>query len=523
MKKSLLFTFSLFALFLFARPVEAAQLTVLGDKVTASPGDIIRASIYVNSEGQNINNAEGTLSFPTDLLSAESVSTADSIFNLWIEQPSFSNTFGTVSFNGGVPNPGFSGAFGKIVQVNFRAKAAGSATLSFSTGVVRVNDGLGTAATMSAMKSFSLQIGAVVVEQEPEPTFGLSTPIITSSTHPDPSKWYPLSDATFSWAVPKDTDFVKVLFNKDPSSSPTVVYSPAIKEKTVDKLADGVWYFHAQFGNEQGVSKVAHFRLQIDTQKPESFEASEITRDDETEPKAQFSLQAKDKTSGIDHFEIVLDKGKPQTLSPAQGKIIYQTEALAPKKYTLLARAYDKAGNFEERTLSFMIASIASPTITEYPKQLKVDGQVIVKGTAPEAGEKVLLTFEGTNGKRDVETVTSDTSGNFILSIPAEKLGNDIFRLWAEAVDSRGVKSLPTPQVVINIGVARLTWLFEASVSVSVVVIIGVALMLLLLLLMALIEWVKINHYKEREKEMKKAESALEKRIKAIENKLKRD
>ncbi len=77
-------------------------------------------------------------------MSVKSISTGGSIFSLWVEQPSFSNKDGIISFNGGVPNPGYKGASGKILTVVFQAKSVGTANLGFNSSAIRENDGLGT-------------------------------------------------------------------------------------------------------------------------------------------------------------------------------------------------------------------------------------------------------------------------------------------------------------------------------------------------------------------------------------------
>ena len=93
---------------------------------------------------KSINNGEATIQFPVDMLEVVSVTKGSSIFTLWVEEPKFSNTTGKISFNGGVPTPGFTGASGYIATVTFKAKKQGTASIIFSDGAVRENDGLGT-------------------------------------------------------------------------------------------------------------------------------------------------------------------------------------------------------------------------------------------------------------------------------------------------------------------------------------------------------------------------------------------
>ena len=109
----------------------AANLSIISEKSSVNLNDVFVTTIYINSQGVAINNAEGDMSFPADLLQVQSVSTSDSVFSIWVEQPSFSNTAGTISFNGGIPNPGFNGSTGKLFRVIFKAIKAGSVPISF--------------------------------------------------------------------------------------------------------------------------------------------------------------------------------------------------------------------------------------------------------------------------------------------------------------------------------------------------------------------------------------------------------
>jgi hypothetical protein len=104
----------------------------------------INVDILIDTEGVAINNAEVAVRFPNNLLEIVSTSASDSIFSLWVGAPKFSNEAGTLSFTAGMPTPGFTGDAGKILSVVFRIKGKGSASLTFSSVVIRANDGYGT-------------------------------------------------------------------------------------------------------------------------------------------------------------------------------------------------------------------------------------------------------------------------------------------------------------------------------------------------------------------------------------------
>ncbi len=119
--------------FVFPQKSNAATLSLAPSTSTVTVGNIVSIGVKVNTQGKYINNGEVVIQFPTDLLEVISISKSSSIFSLWVEEPSFSNATGRISFNGGVANPGFNGSSGTIASITFKAKKAGSASLIYGT------------------------------------------------------------------------------------------------------------------------------------------------------------------------------------------------------------------------------------------------------------------------------------------------------------------------------------------------------------------------------------------------------
>src|SRR3989344_3321439 len=203
--------FLFFSLFIFSffgvRAADAATLYFSPSSGNFSVGNVFTVNVLVNTENADINNAETTVNFPSGLLEIISISKSGSIFSLWVDEPTFSNSVGTLSFNGGLPTPGFKGTVGKIISATFRVKRAGSASLVFSSAAVRANDGYGTDVFSSgAQASFNL-IGeerptAAPAEKALPTTVSIPKPAIKSTTHPDENKWYSNNDPFFEWDVP---------------------------------------------------------------------------------------------------------------------------------------------------------------------------------------------------------------------------------------------------------------------------------------------------------------------------------
>lgn len=127
-----------------ARYASAANLYFYPNSGNFYQNENFSVSVFVNAD-QPINAVKGVVIFPTNHLDVISVN-KNSILDLWIQAPSFSNAgdVGNVSFEGVVLNPGFSGASGKVLEIIFRPKKTGNASLNFSEFVILANDGIGT-------------------------------------------------------------------------------------------------------------------------------------------------------------------------------------------------------------------------------------------------------------------------------------------------------------------------------------------------------------------------------------------
>jgi len=145
LKKVGIILFALGIGFLLPDVLYAANLYFLPSSGNYSQGQNFTTSILVNTE-QSINAVSGLLNFPTEYLEVIALSTVNSIVNLWVQAPSFSNggDSGNVNFEGIILNPGYIGSQGKIIDVVFMVKKIGSASLAFSNSAILSNDGKGT-------------------------------------------------------------------------------------------------------------------------------------------------------------------------------------------------------------------------------------------------------------------------------------------------------------------------------------------------------------------------------------------
>jgi hypothetical protein len=348
------------------RSTHAATFGLSPSSSSPVVGSTVRVTLSVSSADQALNAASGVLSFPTDKLEVVSLSKTNSIFNLWVQEPTYSNAAGTVNFEGVVLNPGFTGTRGTIISVLFRVKAQGTGLLSFSSGSVLANDGQGTdiLTGMDQLSVTTAQVRAVsdtTVSTDQLP----SAPTIVSSTHADSQKWYVARNAEFSWNLPAAVSAVRLSMDANAQGTPLRTYSPAITTKKITNLADGTWYFHARFQNKKGWGPIAHFAIHIDTMQPHGLVFSELPPETkQSESPSRFMLQAQDNLSGIDHFAIRIDSSSFTPWNDP-GNHVYEASRLEPGSHIMTVAAFDKAGNMATTSAQFLAPEPVFAAITD--------------------------------------------------------------------------------------------------------------------------------------------------------------
>lgn len=281
MNKTILTLTILIIPFLVASSVQAAtaSLYLSPPSGTYAVGGTFPVTVKVNSGGQTINAAEGTLIFNTDEILVDSISKDSSIFPLWVQEPTFSNSSGNIVFGGGMPNS-FVGVSGTVITIIFKAKALASAQISFSSGSILAADGKGTnilnsmnggAYTLKS-KIITPSAGEVPSEEEYTPplTVGAppAAPVVSSPTHPDSDKYYSNNNPEFFWKLPVDATGVSLLLHPNPTADPGPISDGLIESKKFEGMEGGVWYFHIKFENQYGWSQITHRKVSIALEKP---------------------------------------------------------------------------------------------------------------------------------------------------------------------------------------------------------------------------------------------------------------
>lgn len=435
------FIFLFYSFLFFFSFTEAAGLYFSPSFASYKTNDRFSVSVNLSSPDQAVNAVAAVVNFPQDKLEVISLSKTNSIFSFWIQEPNFSNESGTINFEGVIFNPGFIGNTGRIITLNFKVKKEGIAKLSFSSASVLANDGEGTNILKELGNAqFNLSSGDSEVSKTQTPP---SVPQIFSSTHPDQDKWYTGKNAKFNWHLPSNVTAIQLSADKSPNSTPTIIYSPPIKEKEIKNLEDGIWYFHLRFRNEYGWGETSHFRFQIDSEPPKSFEINIKEGQETVHLQPTLIFEAIDEVSGIDYYEIQIDDKLREQTKEKEFKIPY---LLKVGKHSILVKAVDRAGNSTIAMKEVNILYFPPPVITDYPKELLAGSILVLKGTAvPEATIKIYLQR---GDEERVDETKSDKEGKW-LYISARPLEKGVYQVWAQAIDSLGAKSQFSQEVEI--------------------------------------------------------------------------
>ncbi|MSR76283.1 MAG: hypothetical protein EXS68_01675 [Candidatus Ryanbacteria bacterium] len=123
---------------------ENAQLFFTTNSSKASVGSVFPLVVRFTDQVESVNAISATLSFQPEFAEIVSISRNSSIINVWAQEPKFSNSSGTASFEGVILNPGFQGSSAMLVTLNVRPKKTGNLVFSITDNAVLANDGNAT-------------------------------------------------------------------------------------------------------------------------------------------------------------------------------------------------------------------------------------------------------------------------------------------------------------------------------------------------------------------------------------------
>ncbi|MBI2450801.1 MAG: hypothetical protein HYV52_00465 [Parcubacteria group bacterium] len=467
----------------FAWSANAATISIIPVSKNVSAGDEFELDIKINTNNVSINAAGVTFGFSKDNLELLNFDKTGSVFNFWLEEPSFSNETGLLKFIGGAAK-GISGSSIQILKLKFKAKQNGEAEINFSDITITAADGLGTNVfqkSESAMIFVGITPPSVLppaalpeilpavkqpekIERAPVPAFNLpKAPELKVPLYPDPAKWYNvMSDVIALWDVPSDViQFAALLDNKE-DTAPTKPEKDLFNGKNFGVIKEGIWWIHVRFKNNIGLGETAHFKISLDTTPPAPFEIKiDQTASDNPTPEINYGTQ--DSLSGIYRYEIFVDN--KEAAKPDASATSLKLPVQAPGNHIVLARAVDVAGNSIEDDLEFNILPLPKPAFDFITRRVYRPDAIFVSGkTLPLSF--VHIRIYNLNGKEIArEKAGSDGFGNWKMVID-RTLETGKYKLTLQAEDVRGAISYETdpetiqirPPVILSIGILNLGW-----------------------------------------------------------------
>ncbi|MDB5254932.1 MAG: hypothetical protein JWL92_308 [Candidatus Nomurabacteria bacterium] len=209
----------------------AATLSLSPSGGSYAVGKTISVRVLVGSGGQSINAVSGVVSFSNDTLTLTGISKSG-VITLWAQDPTYSNSSSSASFQGVILN-GYSGGAGTVVTLTFRAKAEGAATVSISGSgsSVLLNDGKGTNVLSGTSGASFTIIRTSTPPATPEPTTPVTVPTVPE-TPVTPT--VPLLTPTFTdYANPLlPGNFVVVKGTGSPNSIVTITFTQGMPDGT---------------------------------------------------------------------------------------------------------------------------------------------------------------------------------------------------------------------------------------------------------------------------------------------------
>jgi len=318
-------------------------------------GSTFEVPIFIDTKNKGINTIELHISYNPRVAHIVSPSNGKSIIGIWLTPPTYSNTNGTVTLIGSIPD-GVVTSSGLLTTLTFKGVSSGQLPITITPeSKVYAHDGNGT----EVETSFQNATYAIL----PKPPEGIK---VISETHPDTNVWYNNNNPVLTWE--KDSKITDFSYELDTTPTTIPDNTPESKDfvKAYENLPDGLHYFHIKARKGSVWGSTTHFFIRIDTTAPAAFTVT----DEYLKNKALVTFFTTDALSGIDHYEIgTLDKnsnsGSPlfvEAQSPFQ--IPLQTES----ELRTIIRAYDRAGNVRETSIDLSLPP-ASATLVELVKQ----------------------------------------------------------------------------------------------------------------------------------------------------------
>jgi uncharacterized repeat protein (TIGR01451 family) len=273
------------------------------------------------------------------------------------------------------------------------------------------------------------------------------TPVITSTTHPVSTTWYPTNTVTFQWGQPAGDPAEITGYGWRMTHTPVITRTARNQvltdTHTYRRVSDGVHYFHLEAQGEGGdYSPIAHRAVRVDANPPQV----ELTLDplaptglnDWYNTPVTITVTATDTTgSGVTAVEVSEDGS---TWQPYSAPLVVASDTPA---FTLWARATDAVGHTSTPISTTVKVDLTPPSI------LDGDGYRLTYAS--------IITDEVGNAQLVLGGALNDAlSGRFMTEV---KLGDQ--GAW-RAADAVGEFPMP-PGNVLPSTMTSLNWVYTPT------------------------------------------------------------
>lgn len=367
----------------------AAKLFFTPGSTSVTVGQPVEVTLAVAADGQAINASQGQITWSPTMLSFDGVSKQGSIFSYWATEPTYQPP-NTVSYDGGLPTPGYDGQAGTILRLTFTAQAAGTVRIILSEAIVLANDGQATnilTTTGESVLTVSVEPKTTVTTQPRSSTS--PPPQIRSTNYPDPTKWYRESVVALGWTKPDGLLGVSYSVTQDEHTVPDTTRETTALSTTITLGGEGIWYLHLRGEYPDGWSAVGHYALRYDQTAPDAFVPRFPSGHEPSTAVPMLEFSAVDSGSGLASYAYSLDGGPSrQTASPIT------LTSLTPGSHTVTVTAYDQAGNARGAVVNFTTNGYPAPVITSLNTPLLLLDRIVVNGTA-RLGDRITVYIDG--------------------------------------------------------------------------------------------------------------------------------
>jgi hypothetical protein len=276
---------------------------------------------------------------------------------------------------------------------------------------------------------------------------------------------------------------MRTITSQSASAEPDEPYATPVSSVKARPLEEGSNYFRLQFKFGDNWGSVQTYPIQVDLSDPSYIIVKEAEREDESDPRVGFAIEASDELSGIAHYEIAVDGGTPEKWErPVSG--VYRPVALDPGEHVLTVYAYDRAGNGTSTDFIFMVQSLEPPILddTSVDGRFLVGDAITIRGTTyPNADVTVYHSLN--DGEANEKQVRSDDTGLFIATV-TDGARPGKYTLWFSVTDERGASSPPSIKRSVNVSQPLIMLFGGVAVTYLSIIVPLIALIFLLVLVL---------------------------------------